>query len=45
MAEGAAATRVVHRADLHSLLLDTVLAAGIPVHTGSKLIAVDQDAD
>jgi len=44
MAEGAAATRVVHRADLHSLLVETVLAAGIPVHTGSKLVAVEQDA-
>jgi salicylate hydroxylase len=45
MVEGAAATRVVHRADLHSLLLDTVRAADIPVRTGSKLIAVEQDAD
>jgi salicylate hydroxylase len=38
-------TRVVHRSDLHSLLLDTAVAAGIPIVTGSKLIAIEQDAD
>jgi salicylate hydroxylase len=42
MVEGSAATRVVHRADLHSLLLETVLEAGIPVHTGSKLVGFEQ---
>jgi salicylate hydroxylase len=39
------ATRVVHRSDLHSLLLETALAAGIPVVTSSKLIDIEQDAD
>jgi salicylate hydroxylase len=38
-------TRVVHRSDLHSLLLDTAVAAGIPIVTGSKLIAIEHDAD
>jgi salicylate hydroxylase len=39
------ATRVVHRSDLHSLLLETVLAAGIPIATSSKLVGIEQDAD
>jgi salicylate hydroxylase len=37
------ATRVVHRSDLHSLLLETVLTAGIPVATSSKLIDIEQE--
>jgi salicylate hydroxylase len=39
------ATRVVHRSDLHSLLLETALAVGIPLHTSSKLVDITQDAD
>jgi salicylate hydroxylase len=37
------ATRVVHRSDLHSLLLERTQAAGIPLHTSSKLVDIDQD--
>jgi salicylate hydroxylase len=39
------ATRVVHRSDLHSLLLKTADAAGIPIVTSSKLVDMEQDAD
>jgi len=38
-------TRVVHRSDLHSLLFETVVAAGISIVTSSKLIGIEQDAD
>ena len=39
------ATRVVHRSDLHALLLETAVAAGIPLVTSSRLVEIDQDAD
>ena len=39
------ATRVVHRSDLHALLMETAVAAGIPLITSSRLIEIDRDAD
>ena len=39
------ATRVVHRSDLHALLLETAVAAGIPLVTSSRLVEIDQDTD
>jgi salicylate hydroxylase len=44
-AEKRMATRVIHRSDLHSLLLETAVAAGIPLVTSSRLIGIEQDAD
>jgi salicylate hydroxylase len=44
-AEKRMATRVVHRSDLHSLLLETAVAAGIPLVTSSRLVGIEQDAD
>jgi len=38
-------TRVIHRSDLHALLLETAQAAGISLTTGAKLVGIEQDAD
>ncbi len=37
--------RVVHRSDLHGLLLDSARAAGVTLTTGRKLVDVQQDAN
>jgi len=37
------APRVVHRADMHGLLLDTALAAGVELIAGARLVDVEQD--
>jgi salicylate hydroxylase len=39
-----AANRVIHRSDLHSLLLETCEAAGVRLFTGAKLAGFEQDA-
>ena len=40
--EAAPRNRVVHRSDLHTLLLETALRAGVRIVTGAKLTAVQQ---
>jgi salicylate hydroxylase len=42
---GDGGNRVVHRSDLHTLLLDSARAAGVALTTGHKLVDVKQDAD
>jgi salicylate hydroxylase len=36
-------TRVVHRSDLHTLLLDTAVAGGVRIVTGARLTGLEQD--
>jgi salicylate hydroxylase len=38
-------TRVVHRSDLHNLLLETAVTAGIPIVTSCKLIGIEQETE
>jgi len=39
-----AANRVVHRSDLHALLLESCRAAGVRITTGARLVDITQDA-
>jgi len=38
-------TRVIHRSDMHAILLEAALAAGVVLRTGSEMIGIDQDAE
>jgi len=38
-----AANRVIHRSDMHGLLLEACRAAGVRIFTGAKLVGVEQD--
>ncbi len=37
-------TRVIHRSDLHAILLEAALAAGVVLRTGCQMTRIDQDA-
>lgn len=38
-------TRVIHRSDMHTILLDAALAAGVVLRTGCEMTDIGQDAD